>query len=108
MTGAVIEEFVKLAEKFDEFASHFPGVPAEVLEELIAGHPDYEPEGFVYEGEYQSYSKMAESLVDAGVFGEIPEPIASHIDYESIGRDLDCGGVYEIRWNFVGYYWSIL
>ena len=49
----------------------------------------------------------AAELVEAGMYGEIPEPLAPHIDYESIGRDLDCGGVYEIRHNFVGYYWTI-
>jgi hypothetical protein len=97
MTAAVLEVF----------AESFPGVPAEVLTILIDGHPDYEPEGFTFEGEHQSYAGLAEELVDAGMYGEIPEVLVPHIDYESIGRDLDCGGIYEIRHNFVGYYWTI-
>ncbi len=98
---------IAVAETVEEFTDYFPGVPEEVLTELVEGHPGYSPSDFNYEGEANSYAKLAEEMVEAGLYGEIPEPIAFHIDYESIGRDLDCLGVYEIRWNFTGYYWTI-
>lgn len=41
-----------------------------------------------YYGEYDSYTDLAEQMVDEGLFGEIPESIACYIDYEKIGRDL--------------------
>ncbi len=96
-----------MAATLEEFTDYFPGVPEEVLTILVDGHPDYAPEDFTYEGEAQSYGKLAEEMVDAGLYGEIPEHLAPHIDYESIGSDLDCSGVYEIRHNFTGHYWSI-
>lgn len=47
-----------------------------------------------YVGEYDSEEAFAEEMVDEGAFGDIPENIASYIDYEAIARDL-----------FMGDYW---
>ena len=96
-----------LAETLEEFTEYFPGVPEEVLTELIDGHPDYSPDNFSFEGEAGSYAKLAEQMVDDGLYGEIPDHLVNYIDCEAIGRDLDCSGVYEIKHNWVGYYWSI-
>lgn len=95
------------AETVEEFTEAFPGVPVEVLTELVEGHPDYEPDDFSYEGEFYSYADLASHMVEEGLFGEIPEHLSRYIDIDAIGRDLDCEGVYEIRFNFQGYYWTI-
>ena len=41
-----------------------------------------------YYGEYDSYTDLAEHMVEEGLFGEIPESVACYLDYEKIGRDL--------------------
>ncbi len=45
---------------------------------------------------YNSFKELAESLVDDGCFGPIPESLSSYIDYEAIGRDLSFEGVYTV------------
>ena len=35
-----------------------------------------------------SLRELAEHFVDEGLFGEIPENIKNHLDYDSIARDL--------------------
>ncbi len=41
--------------------------------------------------EDMSYTELAEELVEEGYFGDIPEgPLGRYIDYEMIGRDLEC------------------
>lgn len=54
-----------------------------------------------YEGEWGDLSQYAENLVDEGIFGDIPDRLASYIDYGKIANDLDCEG-YVIE---AGYLW---
>lgn len=44
-----------------------------------------------YQGEYESEEAFAESTVDEGLWGEVPEHLAAYIDYEKIARDLFMG-----------------
>lgn len=41
-----------------------------------------------YVGDYDREEDFAQEMVDEGMFGDIPENIASYIDYEAIARDL--------------------
>ena len=95
------------SDTLEAFTDEFPGVPVEVLEELIDNHTGYTPDEIVYEGEADSFKHLAEQMVDAGLYGEIPEALTYYIDCSAIGRDLDAGGMYEVRHNFTGYYWSV-
>ena len=36
----------------------------------------------------ETLKELAEQFVDEGLFGEIPSPIASYLDYDAIARDL--------------------
>ncbi len=49
-----------------------------------------------------SLKEVAESLVDDGVFGKIPDSIINYIDYEAIARDLSFDGYYETE---EGVFW---
>ena len=83
-------------------------MPEEVLTELVEGHHDYSPDDFTFEGEHDSFEDLAWWLVEeSGDLNQVPEWLRGHIDYASIARDLDCGGMYEIRHNGSGYYWTI-
>lgn len=54
-----------------------------------------------YRGEYDSLADFAAELVEsAGDLETVPEWLRGHIDYDSIARDLECGGDY---WYFRGY-----
>ena len=91
------------------FVDEFPGVPVDVLLELIDNHDGYQPDEIMYEGEADSFADLAFQILEAtGQIEDVPEWLRNHIDYNSIGRDFDCGGMYEIRHNFTGYYWTIL
>lgn len=46
--------------------------------------------------EVGSLEELAEQFVDEGLLGEIPENIASYIDYDAIGRDLSFDGYYDV------------
>jgi antirestriction protein len=50
-----------------------------------SGHPD-DFEVDIYE--MDSLTALAESFVDEGLYGDIPEILAFYIDYEAIARDL--------------------
>ncbi len=50
-----------------------------------SGHPD-DFEVDIYE--MDSLVALAESFVDEGLYGDIPESLAFYIDYEAIARDL--------------------
>ena len=41
---------------------------------------------------YESALEYAESLIDEGVLGEIPEHLAPYIDAEKLAHDLQIGG----------------
>lgn len=61
----------------------------------LANDPGYNtPEGFeeAYRGHYDTVEHYADELVDEGLFGPIPDAIASYIDTEAIARDLELGG----------------
>ncbi|MEO0363740.1 MAG: antirestriction protein ArdA [Pseudomonadota bacterium] len=48
-----------------------------------------DPDGFdveIYAD--QSLRDLAEAFVDEGLFGEVPEPLLSYLDYDAIARDL--------------------
>lgn len=51
----------------------------------VADDPENEGIDIYY---LDSLQELAESFVDEGLFGEVPEALAAHIDYESIARDL--------------------
>lgn len=53
--------------------------------DLKTGDPD-ELDVDLYE--MNSLRELAEHFVDEGLFGEIPESIKNHLDYDSIARDL--------------------
>ena len=53
--------------------------------DLKSGNPD-DFEVDIYE--MTSLRELAEHFVDEGLFGEIPESIKYHLDYDSIARDL--------------------
>ena len=55
--------------------------------DLKTGDPD-ELDVDLYE--MDSLRELAEHFVDEGLFGEIPESVKYHLDYESIARDLQC------------------
>ena len=40
--------------------------------------------------EMDSLRELAEHFVDEGLFGEIPESVKNHLDYDKIARDLRC------------------
>lgn len=42
----------------------------------------------------ESMKALAEEFVDEGLYGEIPEALQNHIDYDSIANDLSCSGEY--------------
>jgi antirestriction protein len=49
-----------------------------------------------YRGNFDSEQAYAESLVDDGALGEIPESLAPYIDYEKFARDLFISDCYSI------------
>ncbi len=51
----------------------------------------------------QSLRDVAYTLVEDGLFGEIPETIANYIDYEAIARDLQLDGYTEWNGNVYEY-----
>jgi antirestriction protein len=51
----------------------------------IADDPDHDGLTLYY---LDSLRELAESFVDEGLYGEVPESLRHHIDYDSIARDL--------------------
>lgn len=54
--------------------------------------------------ESESIEDVAETLVNEGCFGEIPETIKNYIDYEKIARDLECDGYTETTFGVIIFY----
>lgn len=52
---------------------------------------------YISDGFGDPYKRLAEQFVDDGLYGDIPEHLASYIDYEAIGRDLRCSGFYQME-----------
>lgn len=72
------------AEPFILWARHIGADPLEAEEDAFRD---------VYHGAlWDSLEEYAESLVEDGVFGKVPESLRNHIDYASIARDLDAEG----------------
>lgn len=89
-----IDEYQNLAElnifvrryneldEFDRVAVDFLLDQGNDFEYALMNYSDVD----LYKG---TYKELAESMVDEGLFGSIPESIAHYIDYDKIARDLE-------------------
>lgn len=96
--GLKIHEYENLDELNDllERIESLDSYEVEVLEAIIEARGEslesaletIEKSDYIYYSNIYSYEELAEQFVEEGLFGEIPEHLASYIDYEKIGRDL--------------------
>ena len=45
----------------------------------------------------ESFTELAEQMVDDGCYGDIPDHLAGYIDYQAIGRDLRDNGMSKVE-----------
>jgi antirestriction protein len=101
-------------DEFPNLGEHADLSRIEAIAEILAGLPEHSREAFIafvkyqgadyaenfeeaYNGEYESIGQYAYELLADVYSGEIkalPEYIANHIDWDSVGRDLELSGDY--------------
>lgn len=84
-----IKRFIDAAEDWDDFDKKRFIIA--VGECGYAFNPDHDRPDDLYDVDIyavDSLKELAEQFVDEGLFGDIPERLASYIDYEAIARDL--------------------
>ncbi|WP_417517988.1 antirestriction protein ArdA [Minwuia sp.] len=80
--------FLEAAQSWDEEKKHLYII---AVGDCGYGHFDVvdDPDGIEIDlYSVESLRELAENFVDEGLFGEVPDSLASHIDYDSIARDL--------------------
>lgn len=90
-----LTELNRIAEELEDLdedlVTAFCNQTGEDIEEIIE---------IISRGNYSSYhdvdglDDVARQMVDDGLYGEIPESLEMYIDFDAIGRDLDCNGWY--------------
>lgn len=81
------ERVAELACKVEMHGNAFSGFVA-----LFGADADPDTFDDAYAGEWDSVEDYAWDLIDAGVLGEIPQPLAPYIDVKAFARDLEMGG----------------
>lgn len=98
ISGLKIEPYTniyKLNELIEKVA-HFGSYELETLAAILEAYGDdlkeairiFEDGDYSYYSDVQSYTELAELLVEDGLFGPIATHLEHYIDYEKIGRDL--------------------
>ena len=91
-----LEKLNEFAQEFENLSEHDQAKVIYMIDDLGYSRDDamanYDDVTF-YEG--QDLEQVAESMVDDGCFGTIPESLIHYIDYAAIARDLRCDGYVE-------------